>query len=270
MHERIDLIDSAVKELEKLKNIINKNQVEQVNSLDEKNLIKATSYSWIKSYQPKLYLLKDVLDINKINDLYCELLDFSEKRTKRSVYKKLFNQLKKELIGLRLGIVKNMVNNPTVSSDRIVMPDFSILISDPNMIEIMKKRWAEIINCLKVEAPLAATVMMGGLLESVLMAKVNSFNDKNILFRQKSAPKDGKTKKAKQLSEWMLKDYIDVLNEIKVITKPTADFSRLIRDYRNYIHPEKELRTGESITISDASLFWSATASLIEQILNSK
>jgi len=47
------------------------------------------------------------------------------------------------------------------------------------------------------------------------------------------------------------------------------EFSRIIRDYRNYIHPEKELRMGESIELGDAKLFWVVATNLIEQILKS-
>jgi len=269
MHENITFINNAIAELESLKKILNKKKSNQVDSVDEKNLIKATSYSWIKSCQPKLSIFfNDSAEISKIHDFYCKLLNFSEKRTTRNVYKDVIKQLKNDLIELRSIIIKKDTSGELEYNNSNIIPDFSVLISDPAMISIIHKRWIEIEICLKNEAPLASTVMMGGLLESVLMAKINRFDDKSILFKQKSTPKDSKDHKPKQLGEWMLKDYIDVLSEIKIITKPAADFSRLIRDYRNYIHPEKELRTGESIVIGDAKLFWVATVSLIEQILN--
>lgn len=269
MYENITFIDKAITELESLKKILNKKKTDQVNSIDEKDLIKATSYSWVKLYQPKFSVfLNDSVDVSKIHDSYCRLLDFSDKRIKRVVYKNIINQLKNDLINLRSIIIKKNISGEIVHNDSNIMPDFSVLISDQAMISIIQKRWTEIKNCLKCEAPLASTVMMGGLLESVLMAKINKFDDKSIIFKQKSTPKDSKTNKPKQLGEWTLKDYIDVLSEIKIITKPTAEFSRLIRDYRNYIHPEKELRMGESIVIGDAKLFWATTVNLIEQILN--
>lgn len=267
MYENITLVANAIIELESLKKNLNKKKTNQVNSVDEKNLIKATSYSWIKSYQPKLSIfLNNSVEISKIHDSYCSLLNFSDKKTTRNVYKGIIKQLKNDLIELRSIIIKKNTIGEITYNDSSTMPDFSVLISDSAMIRIIHKRWVEIEACLKHEAPLASTVMMGGLLESVLMAKINRFNDRSILFKQKSTPKDSKNK-PKQLGEWMLKDYIDVLSELKIITKPAADFSRLIRDYRNYIHPEKELRMGESIVIGDAKLFWATTINLIEQIL---
>ncbi|MFH1193699.1 MAG: hypothetical protein V1661_01750 [bacterium] len=268
MHDSIQTIDGAIRELEKLKKILNRKKIDHVNTAEEKNLIKATAYSWIKSYKYKFNNFDGMADITAINNNYCELLNFSDKRIKRSLYRNLIKTLKSNLIHLRSEIVKRAPSGEMVNTNMGTMLDFSSLISDPAMVIIVKKRWAEIENCLKNDAPLASTVMMGGLLESVLMAKINALEDRGVLFRQKSTPMDAKTKKPKQLSEWMLKDYIDVSSEIKIITRPSAEFSRIIRDYRNYIHPEKELRTGESITTRDAKLFWMATVNLIEQILN--
>ena len=52
-------------------------------------------------------------------------------------------------------------------------PKFEPLISDPKMQAILIKRWQECVICVESGAPLAATVMMGGLLEGLLLAKIN-------------------------------------------------------------------------------------------------
>jgi|SRR3989344_2678978 len=267
MHNCITTIDGAIKELENLKKILTKKKVSHVNTIEEKNLIKATAYSWINTYQNEFEKINIDIDASTIKTDYCNLLNYSDNRTKRAVYKKLITSLKSKLIKLRTEVVNKTNSGEILSKNPVVMPNFSSFISDPRMINVLKKRWIEIENCLNNHAPLAATVMMGGLLESVLMTRINTLNDKNILFKQKSTPKDNKTNKPKQLSEWMLKDYIDVSSEIELITKPSADFSRSIRDYRNYIHPEKEIRKGEGIEEGDARLFWVVTTNLIEQLL---
>src|SRR5438876_3827275 len=51
-------------------------------------------------------------------------------------------------------------------------PDFSPLISDAQMKAILERRWVECTACVAANAPLAATVMMGGLLEGLLLARV--------------------------------------------------------------------------------------------------
>lgn len=267
MQESVTIIDNAIKESENLKKVLKRKKTSQVSTFDEINLIKATAYSWIKSYKPKFEVSKKIIDVSEINNKYCKLLDYSENKSRRDSYIALLKTLKISLIKLRSGII-NDITGELLVKEPAPRPNFSVLITDPKMIIILERRWVEIESCLNSNSPLAATVMMGGLLESVLMAKINRLSDREILFKQKSTPINSKTNKPKMLSEWMLKDFIDVSCEIKIITKPSADFSRKIRDYRNFIHPEKELRIGESIEIGDAKLFWAVTANLISQLLN--
>lgn len=267
MENRIDTIDDTLGSLDNLKKLLIKKKVLFVSSSSEVNLVKATAYAWLRTSRCKFDGLPKVLDISIIDDYYCNLLSLSDKRAKRSAYKTLIAKLRNALISFRSELIKI-----TVSDEVIVgvseMPDFSTLISSAEMIAILERRWKEIEKCIKCEAPLSATVMMGGLLESILITVVNTIKDKTSLFQQKATPLISGTKKPKPLAEWMLKDYIDVFCQIKILSSPTAEISRVIRDYRNYIHPEKELRAGESIDMEDAKLFWATTTSLISQILS--
>lgn len=267
MQKSIKILENTLKELENLKKLLNRKKISYVNTQEEKIFIKATVYSWLNSHRPKLANANGVIDFSKIDNDYDALLNYSDSRTKRSLYITSINNLKSNLIGLRSEIIDKTNSGKILSKEHILKPNFSSLVSNSKMISILENRWMEIENCLSNNAPFAATVMMGGLLESVFLTKINTFEDKKVLFEQRSTPKNGKTKKPKQLSEWMLKDFIDVSSEIKLITKPAANFSRYIMDYRNYIHPEKELRKGESIKIGDAELFWKVTISLINQLL---
>jgi hypothetical protein len=79
-------------------------------------------------------------------------------------------------------------------------PKFDPLISDPKMQTILTKRWQECSVCVKSGAPLAATVMMGGLLEGLLLAKINQLPNKTSVFSAAATPMDPKTGKALQLS----------------------------------------------------------------------
>src|SRR6266511_2313693 len=69
-------------------------------------------------------------------------------------------------------------------------PDFSSLITDPQMQQILRRRWLECIDCISAGAPLAATVMMGGLLEALLLARINHEKNKAAVFKASTAPKD--------------------------------------------------------------------------------
>jgi hypothetical protein len=132
---------------------------------------------------------------------------------------------------------------------------------------ILTKRWRECGICVRSNAPLAATVMMGGLLEGLLLAKINQLPDKAAVFRATAAPIDSKTGKTLQLKEWGLKNYIDVAYELGWITKTTKDIGEVVRDYRNYIHPQKELSHGIVLEPGDSQMLWEVAKSITLQIL---
>src|SRR5437773_1848747 len=101
---------------------------------------------------------------------------------------------------------------------------------------ILTNRWYECVTCVEAGAPLAAVVMMGGLLEGLLLARINQLTDKSPVFKAASAPRD-RTGTPLKLNEWGLKNYIDVAYEVGWISQTTKDVGEVVRDYRNYIHP---------------------------------
>jgi hypothetical protein len=71
------------------------------------------------------------------------------------------------------------------------------------------------------------------------------------------------------LQEWMLQPYIDVSQELGWITKSGKDVAAVLRDYRNYVHPEKERRHGIVLAEHDSRMFWEVTKLLANQLLQS-
>lgn len=98
--------------------------------------------------------------------------------------------------------------------------------------------------------------MMGALIEALLLARVNRLQDKSPVFKANSAPKDKKTRQTLPLGKWTLHDYINVAHELSWIRQPARDVSVVLRDYRNCIHPAKELSQGNSINDQDSAMFW--------------
>jgi hypothetical protein len=70
-----------------------------------------------------------------------------------------------------------------------------------------------------------------------------------------------------QLREWTLQDYIGVAHELGWITVAAKDVGVVLRDYRNYIHPQKELSHGVSLTTPDAVILWEIGKSISRQLL---
>jgi hypothetical protein len=148
------------------------------------------------------------------------------------------------------------------------VPDFTPLISDPAMKSILIARWLECTRCLEADVPLAATVMMGGLLEALLLARINRETNKKPIFTARAAPKDY-SKKTKPLSEWMLKDFIDVVHELGWMSVSAKDVGAVLRDYRNQVHPQKQLSHGVHLKPDDSKLFWEVSKSIARQIIDS-
>ena len=110
--------------------------------------------------------------------------------------------------------------------------------------------------------------MMGGLLEGLLLARINRMPNQAPAFTAKAAPKDDHAKTLK-LRDWTLKDYLDVAHELGWLSKSGKDVGAVLRDYRNYIHPVKEHSHGIAVLDSDANLFWLVVAELARQVVAS-
>jgi len=110
--------------------------------------------------------------------------------------------------------------------------------------------------------------MLGGLLEALFLARINRMANLSPVFTAQAAPKD-KAGKAKPLKEWGLKDYLDVAKELGWIRQSAKDVGQVLRDYRNYIHPEKEFSHGITVDAQDIAMFVSVFSSIADQIIAS-
>jgi len=172
------------------------------------------------------------------------------------------------LIEFQAGNIVAIANATSVSStDK--PPDFSTLVSDAEMRAILGRRWEECAICVHANAPLAATVMMGGLLETLLLTRVHQYLDKAKMFGATAVPK-GKTGKPLPLGEWTLRNYIDVAHELKWITQTEKDLGVVLRDYRNYIHPFKERSHGIKLEPNDSLILWELSKTISRQLLGGK
>jgi hypothetical protein len=263
------IIESALTETQRLQKILSRQKSIQVRSADDQQIVKATAHAWFNSHRPIVVELISVDSIKPVDDLYRGLLAAAARSSLRSRYFTALKEIKRKLGALQADHVIALANAPArmlgVTPD--TAPTFAPLISDAKMQTILTKRWQECGICVKSSAPLAATVMMGGLLEGLLLAKINQLANKGPVFAASAAPIDSKTGKKLQLKEWGLKNYIDVAHELGWITKTTKDIGEVMRDYRNYIHPQKELSHGIVLETGDAQMLWEVAKSITMQLL---
>jgi hypothetical protein len=108
---------------------------------------------------------------------------------------------------------------------------------------------------------------MGGLLESLFLARINREPNQAAVFTATAAPRNTKTGQTLPLKEWGLKDYIAVARELRWIPQSVKDVGEIVRDYRNYIHPQKELSHQIDLTIADAQMFWQVSKAIFGYLL---
>ena len=260
-----DAIDAAIAETDRLGRTLRKNKTKQVRSNEETGLAKATALSWFNNHRPTVEKALGADAIVDADILFKELLAFTDRATARATYRAQLKEIKRELVELRMhSVTPAAVSAPTADSP----PDFSPLVGNAAMQAILVRRWEECGRCLNGGAPLAATVMMGGLLEALLLARVHREKNQGSVFAASKAPKDKKSGKTLSLQGWTLKNFIDVAHEMGWISQGTKDVGGVLRDYRNYVHPYKELSHNVALTGHDAQLFWEITKSISRQLMS--
>ena len=126
-------------------------------------------------------------------------------------------------------------------NSEFAIPNIELLPIDAKAVPIVQSRLAEARAGLKTGAYLSVVILCGSVLEAVLLSAAQKqpepFN------RAKAAPKDtaGNTKK---LHEWSLAQLIDAASELGMVGLDVKKFSHGLRDFRNFIHPNEQIRLG--------------------------
>lgn len=259
-----DTIDLALREVDLLRKLLKKKSTAQVWSAEERSIIKANALAWFQVHKNACAILSGSASLMAAESYYRQLLEGSDRATGRATYERVLRALRPNLIALRSEAM--VQSNPAVTTNEA--PTFMPLIADPSMQKILVGRWRECVACIGCEAPLAATVMMGGLLEALLLARIHREADQTCVFTSTKAPKD-KTGRTKPLQEWGLKNYIDVAHDLGWITVSAKNVGDVLRDYRNYVHPHKQQSHNVYLNTDDAQLFWEISKAISLQVLKS-
>ncbi len=264
MTDMHDVVTAAIDDATKARARISKSRPKQVRNAEERQYVAAIAHTWFRSRRPHvLQQFTGNTDVAAVDGLYQRILAATDTSAARSTYLGDLRQVKEHLIALRGASLTIQMPAPSADS----APDFSKLAADAQMKDILVRRWHECKRCIDAEAHLAAIVMMGGLLEALFVARANTMQNKAPLFKAKATPQDAKTKKPLDLREWTLAPYIAVGHELGWITQSAKDVAVVLRDYRNYVHPEKERAHGIVLTGADSAMLWEIAKSLARQLL---
>jgi len=261
-----DSIDAAIREAITARTFISKTKVKQVTNVESIASLKATALAWFNTHRALLISSKIDVDLAAIDRAYKTVLDSTARKAARTTYLDALLQAKNALVALRADVLTAPMIPESANRDDIA-PDFTPLAGNEEMRIILTRRWNECSKCVNAEAHLAAIVMMGGLLEALFVARANKMPVKTPLINATSAPKDKTTGKSLNYQDWMLDSYIKVGHELKWITNSAKDVADVLKEYRNYVHPEKERRHGITLGLNDSDMFWVVTKALVRQLL---
>ena len=192
------------------------------------------------------------LSENNLKAVICRLADPREYRGNSDLIRPAIEELNDILMleGIKVEIdgIKPVLKNITpqfIDIEReeelkpLPPPEFLALKIEPGLGEILAERWNETQKCFDKGAYLAATILMGSMLEGILLSVLQRFpKDANV---SKSAPKNSKTGKVKYFADWSLSEMINVAHDVGWIDLDVKKFSHSLRDFRNIIHPYQQM-----------------------------
>jgi hypothetical protein len=274
MADAFTAVEAAIDEVTKARISVSRKQSKQVSSADEIDQLKSVAFAWFQTHRPIVVSWPSPPDLSTVDAAYKSVMDSTGGYAARTTYSQALLKAKRALVEVRGLVIAGLhssaspTRNTGAAHTTDAPPNFSQLVADATMQAILARRWDEVQKCISSKANLAATVMMGGLLESLLLARINGSLDKPAVFKSKTAPQD-KTGKTVGLPEWKLVHMVDVAHELGWITKSAKDVGHVLRDFRNYIHPHKEHTDGVLISEDDACIFWEVTKAISRQMLGS-
>jgi len=266
MRTASESIDAAIREVTTARSLISKIKGKQIKGVDAIAALKSTALAWFNTHRPIVNSYTIGIDFSPADQLYTTILNSTAGHAARQTYLDALGDVKKVLVTLRAAVLVPPAPPQSAATDDLA-PDFSPLAGNQEMRDILVRRWQECCKCVNANAHLAAVVMMGGLLEALFVARANKMPMKDPLLNASSAPKDKVTGKTLNYQDWMLDSYIKVGHELKWITESAKDVADILKEYRNYIHPEKERRHGVALALNDSTMFWSVTKALVRQLL---
>jgi AbiTii len=182
--------------------------------------------------------IEDYIKTNAHLDIKIQLsplLTFSFAKEKKQ-YIEVMN-LKKLLDKIKQKALINIENKTT----DFLMPNFQDVVNDDNFIKTLSRRWEEANLTFKAEAWLATVVLLGSVLEGILLEKM--FDNPEKANRATKCPKQKLGRK--DIKDWTFKELIEVAVELGFISDIQSRLSTIIQEYRNFIHPNKEVNSGK-------------------------
>ncbi len=125
-------------------------------------------------------------------------------------------------------------------------------MQNTNLAKIVQRDYGELQRVRGVDAAKSRYVLCGGIIEGLLLDVL--LRDEGKTKTAKKAPKLKGGVNVKPLADWNLGELLDVALELNRIETDAEQFSHGVRNYRNLIHPGKEMQSNQKVALEEADI----------------
>jgi hypothetical protein len=122
-------------------------------------------------------------------------------------------------------------------------PDFALWIDDPALARLVQERWTEAHLCLEAGAYVAATVLLGSILEGVLCRLVG--RRPAAVAQSSHCPRDA-AGQIRPLRDWAVADLVAVACDRGWLNREALRFAPQLTEFRALLHPVHQWQQGVS------------------------
>jgi hypothetical protein len=122
-------------------------------------------------------------------------------------------------------------------------------VKDTDLRELLEADWREARRVHEAKAWKSCVILCGGILEGILMDALdkdwaNASREYSVRRRRPAPP----------LNEWDLVDLVESANKLRTFPKGAIHLSHAVREFRNLIHPGKQIRENVRVTEEQANV----------------
>lgn len=134
-------------------------------------------------------------------------------------------------------------------------------ISDSAVRNLIVRDVRECVVAIAAQQDKTATILIGSILEAILFASLTQAGVTTYTFT------DGKQPKTTTVEKMVLHELLTAARERNMISENGFRLSHYIRDYRNVVHPAKELRENKDMSHENIKFMWHVFKQLAKELL---
>lgn len=177
------------------------------------------------------------------------------------IKEKRIDQKRKEIKAIAKDINLEFFENIGYTAQLVEM---FVTIQDTDLRDILLRDLHECAISIATGQDKSATVMCGSIIETLLLNKIMQ---KGIVDYDISEIRNNKLQNLPVI-DMSLNELLYVADKEKLICKNNYHLSHYIRDYRNVVHPAKEIRSKQNISHENVQVMWSVLKQVINELLN--